>query len=76
MVSFTLTTHAEQRMTPLQFWLAVVFGATEVGFIASGIATWSCDSGLARVVLWTLGGHGGFGGGADHGAAQPPAELI
>jgi hypothetical protein len=27
-------------MTLLQFWLTVVFGATEIGFIASGIAAW------------------------------------
>ncbi|MFN3293890.1 MAG: hypothetical protein ACK414_10605 [Gemmobacter sp.] len=58
MVSFTLTTHAEQRMTMLQFWLTVVFGATEIGFIASGIATWYYDSGLARVLMWTLGATG------------------
>lgn len=58
MVSFTLTTHAEQRMTMLQFWLTVVFGATEIGFIASGIATWYYDSGLARVLFWTLGATG------------------
>jgi len=55
MVSFTLTTHAEQRMTLLQFWLTVVFGATEIGFIASSIATWYYDSGLATVLAWTVG---------------------
>jgi hypothetical protein len=55
MVSFTLTTHAEQRMTLLQFWLTVVFGATEIGFIASSIATWYYDSGLATVLAWTIG---------------------
>lgn len=55
MVSFTLTTHAEQLMTLLQFWLTVVFGATEIGLIASGIATWYYDSGLATVLAWTVG---------------------
>lgn len=55
MVSYTLTTHAEQRMTLLQFWLTVVFGATEIGFIASSIATWYYDSGLAIVLAWTIG---------------------
>ncbi|MDP3961260.1 MAG: hypothetical protein Q8Q26_14580 [Pseudorhodobacter sp.] len=58
MVSFTLTTHAGARMTLLQFWLTVVFGATEIGFIASGIATWYFDSGLAKVLFWTLGATG------------------
>jgi hypothetical protein len=55
MVSFTLTTHAEQRMTLLQFWLTVVFGATEIGFIAASIATWYYASGLATVLAWTIG---------------------
>lgn len=55
MLSFTLTTHAEQRMTLLQFWLTVVFGATEIGFIVSSIATWYYDSGLATVLAWTVG---------------------
>lgn len=55
MLSFTLTTHAEQRMTLLQFWLTVVFGATEIGFIASSIATWYYDRGLVTVLAWTIG---------------------
>jgi len=42
-------------MTLLQFWLTVVFGATEIGFIASGIATWYYDSGLATVLAWAVG---------------------
>jgi hypothetical protein len=55
MVSFTLTTHAEQRMTLLQFWLTVVFSATEIGFIALSIATWYYHTGLATVLAWTVG---------------------
>lgn len=38
--------------------LTAVFGATGIGFIASGTATWYCDSGLARVLTWTLGATG------------------
>lgn len=55
MVSFTLTTNYQQRMTLLQFWLTVVFGATEIGFIAASIATWYYSSGLGLVLAWTLG---------------------
>jgi hypothetical protein len=55
MVSFTLTTEYQQRMTALQFWLTVVFGATEIGFIAASIATWYYRSGLGVVLAWTVG---------------------
>jgi hypothetical protein len=55
MVSFTLTTNYQQRMTLLQFWLTVVFGSTEIGFIAASIATWYYSSGLGLVLAWTLG---------------------
>jgi hypothetical protein len=54
-VSFTLTTSYQQRMTALQFWLTVVFGATEIGFIAASIATWYYRSGLVMVLAWTIG---------------------
>lgn len=55
MVSFTLTTAYQQRMAALQFWLTVVFGATEIGFIAASIATWYYRSGLGTVLAWTVG---------------------
>ncbi len=55
MVSFTLTTNYQRRMTLLQFWLTVVFGATEIGFIAASIATWYYKSGLGTVLAWTVG---------------------
>ncbi len=55
MVSFTLTTEYQQRMTALQCWLTVVFGATEIGFIAASLATWYYRSGLGVVLAWTLG---------------------
>ena len=48
MLSFTLTTAYQQRMTALQFRLTVVFGATEIGFIAASIATWYDASGLGH----------------------------
>ena len=54
-VSFMLTTRYQSRMTELQFWLTVVFGATEIGFIASGIATWFYRSELGAVLAWTVG---------------------
>ena len=54
-VSFTLTTRYQQRMTEMQFWLTVVFGATEIGFIASGIAMWFYRSELGAVLAWTVG---------------------
>ncbi len=54
-VSFAITTRYQKRMTLLQFWLTVVFGATEIGFIASGIATWHYRTGLGMVLAWTVG---------------------
>jgi hypothetical protein len=54
-VSFAITTRYQKRMTLLQFWLTVVFGATEIGFIASGIAAWYYRSGLWMVLGWTVG---------------------
>ena len=54
-VSFAITTRYQKRMTLLQFWLTVVFGATEIGFIASSIATWYYQQALGTVLAWTLG---------------------
>jgi hypothetical protein len=54
-VSFAITTRYQRRITSLQFWLTVVFGATEIGFIATSIATWYYRAGLASVLAWTLG---------------------
>jgi len=54
-VSFAITTRYQKRMTLLQFWLTIVFGATEIGFIASGIATWYYRTGLGAVLGWTVG---------------------
>jgi len=54
-ISFEITTRYQNSMTLLQFWLTVVFGATEIGFIASGIATWYYDTGLGLVLAWTIG---------------------
>lgn len=52
--SFAITTRYRQCMTLLQFWLTIVFGATEIGFIASGIATWHYRAELGGVG-WTVG---------------------
>jgi len=54
-VTFAITTRYQKHMTLLQFWLTVVFGATEIGFIASGIATWYYRAGLGSVLAWTMG---------------------
>ncbi len=54
-VSFEITTRYQQRMTVLQFWLTIVFGATEIGFIASGVATWHYRTELGMVLAWTIG---------------------
>lgn len=54
-VSFAITTRYQKRMTILQFWLTLVFGATEIGFIASGIATWHYKTELSMVLAWTVG---------------------
>ena len=54
-VSFALTTRYQQRMMQMQFWLTVVFGATEIGFIAASIATWHYRTELGAALAWTLG---------------------
>jgi hypothetical protein len=54
-ISFAITTRYQKRMTLLQVWLTVVFGATEIGFIASGIATWYYAKDLFAVLAWTIG---------------------
>lgn len=54
-VSFAITTRYQKRMTLLQFWLTVVFGASEIGFIAASIATWYYPTGLFTVLSWTVG---------------------
>jgi hypothetical protein len=54
-VSFEITTRYQKRMTTLQFWLTIVFGATEIGFVASGIATWYYRLELSLVLAWTVG---------------------
>jgi hypothetical protein len=54
-VSFEITTRYQQRMMTLQFWLTIVFGATEIGFIAAGIATWYYHTELLAVLAWTVG---------------------
>lgn len=54
MVSFTITTRYENRMTLLGLWLAVIFGATEIGFIASGVAAWYYHTELLAVLAWTI----------------------
>jgi hypothetical protein len=54
-VSFAITTRYQKRMTVLQFWLTMVFGATEIGFIASSIATWHYKTELSMVLAWTVG---------------------
>ena len=55
-VSFAITTRYQRSMTLLQFWLTVVFGATEIGFIASGIATWYYRAELGAVLVLLLRG--------------------
>jgi hypothetical protein len=54
-VSFTITTRSQRQMTLLQFWLTIVFGASEIGFIAASIATWYYHTGLGTVLAWTVG---------------------
>lgn len=54
-VSFAITTRYQKRMTLLQFWLTVVFGASEIGFIASGIASGYYRAELGAVLARTVG---------------------
>ena len=54
-LSFEITTRYQNRMTLLQFWLTIVFGATEIGFIAASIATWHYRTELGAVLAWTVG---------------------
>jgi len=54
-VSFTITTRSQRHTTLLQFWLTIVFGASEIGFIAASIATWHYRTELWTVLAWTVG---------------------
>lgn len=54
-VSFAITTRSQRHMTLLQFWLTIVFGASEIGFIAASIATWYYRTELWTVLAWTVG---------------------
>ena len=54
-VSFAITTRYQKRMALLQVWLTVVFGATEVGFIAASIAIWYYKADLFAILAWTVG---------------------
>jgi hypothetical protein len=54
-VSFAITTRSQRHMTLLQFWLTIVFGASEIGFIAASISTWYYRTGLLAVLVWTIG---------------------
>jgi hypothetical protein len=54
-VSFAITTRSQRHMTLLQFWLTIVFGASEIGFIAASIATWYYRTELWAVLGWTIG---------------------
>ena len=54
-VSFAITTRSQRHMTLLQFWLTIVFGASEIGFIAASISTWYYHTGLGAVLAWTIG---------------------
>jgi len=54
-VSFAITTRSQRQMTLLQFWLTIVFGASEIGFIAASISTWYYHTGLGAVLAWTVG---------------------
>jgi hypothetical protein len=54
-VSFAITTRSQRHMTLLQFWLTIVFGASEIGFIAASISTWYYRTGLVAVLAWTIG---------------------
>ncbi len=54
-ISFEITTSYQKHITVLQFWLTVVFGAAEIGFIATGIATWYYRTAIGAVLAWTIG---------------------
>ena len=54
-VSFAITTRSQRHMTLMQFWLTIVFGASEIGFIAASISTWYYHTGLVAVLAWTVG---------------------
>jgi len=54
-VGFTITTRSQRHVTLMQFWLTIVFGASEIGFIAASVATWYYRTGLGTVLAWTIG---------------------
>lgn len=54
-VSFAITTRSQRNVTLLQLWLTIIFGASEIGFIAASISTWYYSTGLFPVLAWTIG---------------------
>jgi hypothetical protein len=49
------------EMTLLQFWLTIVFGASEIGFMAESVATCYYLTGLGAVLAWAVGAAVVFG---------------
>lgn len=53
--TFEITTRNQQTVNRIGFWLTILFGAIETGFVASGIATWYYADDLRAVLAWTVG---------------------
>lgn len=54
-LTFEITTRNQQTVNRIGFWLTILFGAIETGFVASSIATWYYTDDLAAVLAWTVG---------------------
>ncbi|WP_162911048.1 hypothetical protein [Azohydromonas sediminis] len=54
-LTFEITTRNQQTVNRIGFWLTILFGAIETGFVASGIATWYYADDLPAVLSWTIG---------------------
>ena len=54
-ITFEITTRNQQTVNHMGFWLTILFGAIETGFLASSLATWYYVDNLLAVLSWTLG---------------------
>jgi formate-dependent nitrite reductase membrane component NrfD len=53
-VTFDITTRYQRNTNVLTFWLTVLFGALESGFLASDVASSFYMNNPFMVILWTF----------------------
>jgi len=56
MVTFGITTRLERQSSQVSLWLAILFGAIGIGFLAASISSWyyAEASAIGSVIAWTI----------------------